>query len=614
MQHYWKSSLWIIFLFALWACEQQGVESLVGAEREENDHITSTSFRITSQSSERDEMPFTVTNMQKAYLSLVSNPTVPNREQLSPKLAIQPTHFYCVFTPPDSQSVDALFADPLLDVTEEPLSHKDDTFEPLLPDNGVSIFDDKDDNYFNSEDMVYYATVPVGYKLPNVPYTILEYFYFPPEDLTEGDKGPTSSILALHSTSIMEMLEMESMKLTYNLEEEDMLGLEFIGTQNNNISLTQAVNSGLNTGELHIDYSNFVAASSSQRRRRWTAEGTLTFEEDVFSGPERVQPLMGALVKVRKWGFLVIGQGYTNRDGYYYAGRPRTKYVKYSVYFENRDEEFSVRAGSRFVQAKHRDRQRYKRQGYNKYFASGDRKHFHAMICNAAFDYMNRAVSHYQLFDPKDGRDVIPLVAKFTRDVSSQFTGDALVAPYIRISRIRQGSYRGSDGVYATTVHELTHAGHYEHDTGFFISLHSGFKDRKVMRESWAEGVETKLTNDRYLAINSAYLATNRTHSSDVIWNDWRQRTLANDMGKYTPLVIDLMDDIDQSLNLLFTNRPQDRVESYTLNQIQGALNNSRTIDEWQNKLFGRYPNLTRGVLNDVFNYARASADRLRDE
>lgn len=601
-----------MLLLSIWACEQQGVESLVGLEQNEKETATTTNFRIASQSSEMDDMPFTVTNMQKAYTSLISNPTVPNRSNLNPKLAIQPTHFYCIFTPPDSESVELLFSDPLLDFSEEPLSHKDDTFVPLLPDNDVSIFDNKEDNYFNSEEMVYYATVPVGYKMPNVPYTILEYFYFPPEDLTETEKDPTSTTLSFHSTDLMEMLELESMKLTYNLEEDDMLGLELIGTQNNRISLTQAINSNLNTTELHIDYSDFAATRSSQRRRRWTAEGTLTFEEDVFSGSERVQPLMGALVKVRKWGFLVIGQGYTNRDGYYHAGRPRTKYVKYSVYFENNNEKFSVRAGSRFVQAKHRDRQRYKRQGYNKYFESGDRKHFHAMICNAAFDYMSRAVNHYQLFDPKDGRDVIPLIAKFTRDVSSQFTGDFLLAPYIRISRIRNGNYRGSDGVYATTVHELTHAGHYEHDTGFFISLHTGFKDRKVMRESWAEGVETKLTNDRYLAISTSYQATNRVNTSDIIWNDWRQRTLKIFMNKYTPLVIDLMDMHNQ--NSADPSYPIDRVSGYTLFEIQSTLENSRTLQEWQGKLFGRINNPTKGVLDDVFSYAKEVANRLKDD
>ena len=69
--------------------------------------------------------------------------------------------------------------------------------------------------------------------------------------------------------------------------------------------------------------------------------------------------------------------------------------------------------------------------------------------------------------------------------------------------------YRQSDGIYATTVQELTHASHRELDVGMFSIF--GFNDcsKTLLMESWTEGVEPIVTSDRYWALDSRYVASN---------------------------------------------------------------------------------------------------------
>ena len=79
-----------------------------------------------------------------------------------------------------------------------------------------------------------------------------------------------------------------------------------------------------------------------------------------------------------------------------------------------------------------------------------------------------------------------------------------------------------------------------------------------------------------------------------------------------TPLVIDLNDNRNQNL-LPNTGGtfPVDRVSGYTIQQMQSALKNSRTLTEWRNKLVNNYFNSTEANIDDVFDYAIAVKDNL---
>ncbi len=455
---------------------------------------------------------------------------------------------------------------------------------------------------------------PISFYL-YIPKVNLGSFYFPPlEEVSNSldQSDPTSQALLSQHSKMLEIIELEAIKLTGNLETTEAQVLRFRNDSGIAYSFSQAQSAFGDVANLQIDYNHLL--QNWWNRPRWTPKGRITYAEDASLGlgSNTVQPLMGALVKVRKWGFLVIKKDHTDRNGRYETTSTRTRRVKYAVHFRNDNYEFRVCSESGYVPAKYRDNRRYDRQGFNAHFSSGSRSHFHAMVCNASFDYYDRIVNQFGIASPQRSgvasaiNGGLKIVAKYRRDISSQFTGEIPFVPYIRISKHRHG-YRGSDGVYASTVHELTHAGHYQMDTGFFINFQGNRKHRLVMRESWAEGVETVLTNERYSKFNPVYSSF---PYGDAGLNSRYQEASVAGMTKYSPLVIDLVDFHNQ--NSANAVRPLDRIGGHTLKDIEYALNNSRNLWNWRNKLHDNTPsNLSNQYIDDVFDYALTVANRL---
>lgn len=124
-------------------------------------------------------------------------------------------------------------------------------------------------------------------------------------------------------------------------------------------------------------------------------------------------------------------------------------------------------------------------------------------------------------------------------------------------------AFGNSRKVFGTTIHELAHASHWEigYSTGQYV-VDWIFGDPRLP-ESWAVGVEWRITNDVY----SGYGIYN---------NRYQQRTISQiveeDEG-YTPLVIDLIDTNNQRISYGGNiNYPNDQVENYTLSQLENAL------------------------------------------
>ncbi|MEX0595794.1 MAG: hypothetical protein WD512_04770, partial [Candidatus Paceibacterota bacterium] len=244
----------------------------------------------------------------------------------------------------------------------------------------------------------------------------------------------------------------------------------------------------------------------------------------------------------------------------------------------------------------------HKREAWRRHYQSGI-KQFYALIHNAAYDYYTRIVPTYNVHHPGYFKKI---VGKDWYNTSSHHLNNlaASFALYdIRITRGSGGVYRGSDGIYATTVHELTHASHRYMDSGMFSVFESGSNNRLLIMESWAEGVETIITNDRYNILTGNNYQSSRAIDNNGRWNSWRQRRTALQMNEYTPFVEDLIDNLNQNNNSPIW--PLDRVNGYNLNQIQNSINNCRDIDCIENKLRNNYNNPTEVNLRELFNYVR---------
>lgn len=208
------------------------------------------------------------------------------------------------------------------------------------------------------------------------------------------------------------------------------------------------------------------------------------------------------------------------------------------------------------------------------------------------------------------------------RDASSQFRGIwgyAWMISDVRITRIRRGNPRGTDGVYATTVHELAHASHYRGDMPYFIPL-IWDNERDLIVESWAECVETVATNRKYDALNGVFFnefnnrGWQRRLQRETLLpatnpeNDPIPRT---EMDEYTPVFYDMLDDYNQMIRITtWPDLPDDNVRDYSVNQVWNSVRGARSLNEIGNRL-QNFNNPTSNQVNTLIDQYELHAAEL---
>lgn len=120
-----------------------------------------------------------------------------------------------------------------------------------------------------------------------------------------------------------------------------------------------------------------------------------------------------------------------------------------------------------------------------------------------------------------------------------------------------------SSQIYATTIHELAHASHWELRKNNWNN-----NTPTKVKESWARGVQWELTRMKYTGYIPPYF------------------------GDYTGVVQDLID----------VKSGYDQVSGYTIKQIEDVLGNTSSWGSWKNNLKNRYNNATENNLDAVFN------------
>lgn len=580
----------IFYIFSL------GCSNDIEIDKTKSISVESTKMTILGR---KRAIPFTVDNMRRAYQSLLNNHTAskyPNNSAQMRGIAdtyqIETTHYYVKFHPKDSLQYETIENDSILEISDEP-------FEYDVESEGDRY---QDPELEGTNFTYYYSVVPKDYQLPNnVEHEIIANLHFTRED--EIGDNPTE--IEKQEIDFYYDLNLETLKLTDNLDIEEKEDLYYLFSLPDGsveqLTYQQALNKGIPFREWVIDFSEISTAQ--ERRRSWHPSGLITVNEDAIDQNIGVN---GARVRVRKWGFLVIRRATTNAQGFFITSSTRTKRVKYSVYFKHRPL-FIVKAGSAFWNARDIGRRTHKREAWRRHYQGGLNQ-FYALIHNAAYDYYTRVVPTYNLSSPGlmkriVGKDWYNANSHYVNNFMSLFTFYD-----IRITRGSGGKYRGSDGIYATTVHELTHAGHRNMDPGMFSIFESGSCNREILSESWAEGVETIVTNDRYQFLTSSYQSS---QPSGGRWNSFRQRQAISQMDEYTPIVEDLIDNLNQ--NAVNSSWPIDQVAGYSLNQIQTALDNTRDLNTWERKLRENNQNATESNLNTLFIYPNAVRANLQN-
>lgn len=124
---------------------------------------------------------------------------------------------------------------------------------------------------------------------------------------------------------------------------------------------------------------------------------------------------------------------------------------------------------------------------------------------------------------------------------------------------------------YATVIHELAHASHWNMDRSDFNDTESKVK------ESWARGVQWELTR--------------------MIYPNYRAPEIR---PNYTLVVMDMIDNDNRFGNTFSFG---ESVNGYTIRQIEDALIHQEIWNNWRNNIKNKYNNGTENNLDALFSY-----------
>lgn len=166
-------------------------------------------------------------------------------------------------------------------------------------------------------------------------------------------------------------------------------------------------------------------------------------------------------------------------------------------------------------------------------------------------------------------------IGYYHKKASGDFNGDAnpywpqwYTWPDLRIFGENSNGWRNTLDVYATTIHEIAHASHWDL-SGKIIFIST----KTIVVESWARGVQWYLTRMIYSGYQPPY-----------------------NFGDYTGVVEDLIDGISSTTSY-------DQVSGYTMNQIEQAVYGAKNWNDWKYNIKHKYENVTENQLDSLFNY-----------
>lgn len=463
------------------------------------------------------ENPYSVSNMKKAYSNLKSSSSE------TPDVNIETTHYYIRFLPKSEEEFDLLKEDTSLILYDIPLDFEIEVqgvyyHDPKLPDTAITW---------------QYCAVTVEKKLPDVYYEKLADLYIPPTD--EADEGNLKSTDA--ETVFYETLEDEALRITGN-----------------------------------IDESVLKSTNSIQRKKKWRPAGRIRVWDDVTSSHV---PVQGVEVRARRW--FTTHKGTTNSQGNFSCDGRFRRDANYSLKWETYH--FSIRSGT-VGQAKLDGPK--KRGDWNKDITGG-KSEFYGTIFRAARHYYYGSIQNLRR-PPKNSfwkpQMKVAAMYKTNDDANARHAAWARVLGVLNWIKIWNPS-NDCDDIYATTIHELAHASHWNMG-------HSDFNNTDlIVKESWARGVQRQLTRMVYSSYSPTYSRLD-----------------------YTGIVQDMIDGNKTTRSYYHSKFDTysyktyaDQVSGYSIKQIEDALKGQKNWNGWRNNIKNKYSNGTENNLDAAFTY-----------
>ena len=500
------------------------------------------------------ENPFTVSVMKQAYENLKAKKSNQFSKSSTNDLTIETTDYYVRFLPKSDEEKEILQEKDSLTLFDMPLDY-------ALEEGIAGAYHDP--NIPEGEITWQYTVVPFDYQFRDIQYEILANLFLQDEDEDEDEENTISSKNSLKKQLNEELwteLENEALRITGN--EDDI-----------------------------IEKSSSLFA----KRRKWYPSGRIQYEDNT-TATSRIIPLQGAKIIVKRW--FKWKSAITNANGDFRVGKFRSSKVKCAIKWERH--EWDIRSGS-YGQAWYSFESLSRGSNWNKTIrrSSTPRNWLYASVHRGAMEYFYNHNS-YGIRKPYNKswflKRRLHIGAKHKSGRAHYFTFNRIIwsAPVVIYSSGNNGTVFDSRDLFATTVHELAHVSHWEIGYSTAQYVIDALADDPFLPESWAVGVEHTITNRVYPA--TIVGARNFPYNENL--QNQTLREIQTDSEGYTPIVIDMIDNDNQSLR--FTGAPDDRVSGYTLGQIEDALPGSfGSWWRWRTRLRQMYNNPTDGAELD---------------
>ncbi len=156
------------------------------------------------------------------------------------------------------------------------------------------------------------------------------------------------------------------------------------------------------------------------------------------------------------------------------------------------------------------------------------------------------------------------------------FTASLLSTPWIEVT---VASYNNDADYVDNVLHELGHFNHYQINNGFL-----GYADvHKLIKESYAEFIAWHMCWEYYKGLNSGMIESNwrlYLSSPNQLW----KKTESLDLGCYSPLFIDLVDNENQKVS--YGNQyNNDLISGISPSNMPDILEGNKTWDEFKSSL-----------------------------
>ena len=556
---------------------------------------------------EKLENPYSVENMKLAFEKLKNDTKVSktiSNKILEDEFKIETSHYYVKFIPTNKEEEALLKQDTALILFDYPLDY---TFpEGVLENRPVNPSDSIPD---------YYASVRKSKVLPKgVPTEILSELYIPEEDPYFDDIDVEATI---QSKGLGTSKKDGKAYLLHNLVSQ---AYQITGNEEQLIE---------------------QAPKGSQQwwifGSKWYPSGKIMVWDDVLN---KEIPIQGVKIILRQW--FVVRSTYTRADGTFDASSVKGS-AQYIIKWET--DEYSIRNGTIWQAYNYGP---YGKDAWN-HTIKGNDGEYRAHIHEAAWDYYYG--HRFGLTSPKrlslEGQ--MSIAAHETAGTSSHVDIRASLTDGFLPEIFIKAYGKTSDIVYGTTIHELAHSAHQQLDrvdynklvwkayinpetwghTPNFLTVEA--RSARRLMETWAKTVELKFVYERYTnkfkvadydkyKLRIYYFGDEFLYEYGYGYYD-DSRNLKTNTGNdyrliYTSAGIDMMDNENQKQDVFsvvgsYSSLPnfytQDRVNGYTINQLEAALVNATSWIEWKEIIKTKYPsNPTKIYLDELFaNWAQ---------